>query len=380
MKKFIVKQEFPRDLLKASLEQRLAYFAGCMVNHSMLKGVREDAMYAFSHSAGARVVLVTGPSGVGKSTLCENIARSLREHYVTQMAKEKDFVPVMIGNAVSPSAISFSWKDFYIRLLQRFDEPLISHKLFTPRQGELFPAHLLPKSPDRMPVDSLRRAVEECLRRRKTKYLLIDEAHHILMVKNAQHLEFQFEHIKSLTIETGVTIGLVGTYRLLDIRDQSGQLVRRSTIVPFQRYDMATGTHMNDFASALAYFQSRLPLKEMPDLVSNVDYFYDRSGGCIGILKDWLLSALEYSIVKGVKFMPNAANAKGLTYKELRTIITEALLGEEKLKDIDPSEIRRLLQHGLPRIEPQPKKESGRKVGERSPVRDSAGGVYKKAA
>jgi len=69
--------------------------------------------------------------------------------------------------------------------------------------------------------------------------MIIDEAHHMLMVRknDMASLEFQFEAIKSLALETQTTIVLVGTYRLLDIRDLSGQLVRRSEIIHFPRYD-----------------------------------------------------------------------------------------------------------------------------------------------
>jgi hypothetical protein len=45
-------------------------------------------------------------------------------------------------------------------------------------------------------------------------------------------------------------------------------------------------------------FQLHLPLPEVPDLLSNWDYCYERSLGCIGILKNWLRNALADAIAE----------------------------------------------------------------------------------
>ena len=63
------------------------------------------------------------------------------------------------------------------------------------------------------------------MRQRKARYFIIDEAHHMLMVKGADALEHQFEAVKSLTLETDGIIVLCSTYKLLDIRDMSWQPV-----------------------------------------------------------------------------------------------------------------------------------------------------------
>ncbi len=110
----------------------------------------------------------------------------------------------------------------------------------------------------RSTTDALRRSMEEYLRLRKTKFLIIDEAHHLFLTGNKQKLECQFESLKSLTIETGVTILLVGTYRLLDILDQSGQLTRRSQVVNFPRYDMRKSEDLKNFRKVLGYLEQKL--------------------------------------------------------------------------------------------------------------------------
>ena len=53
------------------------------------------------------------------------------------------------------------------------------------------------------------------------------------------------------------------------------------------------------FKSVLLTFQRHLPLEQEPDLVSKWDYFYERSLGCVGILKDWLTRTLRDALEEG---------------------------------------------------------------------------------
>ena len=48
---------------------------------------------------------------------------------------------------------------------------------------------------------------------------------------------------------------------------------------------------MEKFVNVLWTFQKLLPLEEEPDLISYSEEFYQRSIGCVGILKDWLLKS-----------------------------------------------------------------------------------------
>jgi hypothetical protein len=48
-------------------------------------------------------------------------------------------------------------------------------------------------------------------------------------------------------------------------------------------------------------FQRHLPLEEQPDLVSYWDFCYERSIGCVGILKDWLSRTLAVVLKRNDK-------------------------------------------------------------------------------
>jgi hypothetical protein len=293
------------------------------------------------------------------------------------MQSEVDLVPVLYGNAIAPNGASFCWKDFYVRLLARAMEPLIDRKVLAPRQLSFFPDERPSSRNESATSDTLRRTVEECMRRRRTRLLIIDEAHHMLMVNNPKRLEFQFEALKSLAIETKATIVLIGTYRLLDIRDQSGQLVRRSEIVHFPRYDIRSVPDKKEFHRVLESFVDHLPLPERPSLSQHAKQFYMYSGGCVGILKEWLARAYARHLeTNNVSFNWDFVSQFALTKKALGTIVEEALNGEEKLSDISEGELEKLLMMGLPKLVASAKSPVQKGVGKRKPIRDTAGDAY----
>jgi Cdc6-like AAA superfamily ATPase len=221
-------RDFPSELLKATLKERVDYFKARIIDHSALSVAFDQTMAALGSSSGPRVVTVAGPTGVGKTTLARRIYRQIVKNFEAEVFDNPSMVPVLGINAVPPNGTNFNWKDFYFRLLEKNGDVLLDHKLNLPRQGQMFPELLFPPPSEGSTVDTLRRALEKCIRKRGTKIMIVDEAHHLLMVKDQERLEYQFESLKSLTIETDVIIVLVGTYRLLDIRDHSGQLVRRA--------------------------------------------------------------------------------------------------------------------------------------------------------
>src|SRR5439155_12354609 len=107
--------------------------------------------------------------------------------------------------------------------------------------------------------------------------------------------------IKSLANRTKIPIVLLGTYELLPFRNLSAQLSRRSIDVHFRRYRANHIEETKTFKNVLWSFQNHLPLHETPDLIGDWDYFYERSIGCVGVLKEWLIRAHVKALRDGGK-------------------------------------------------------------------------------
>lgn len=212
-------------------------FEGVRREHPHFNSAYNRAMELTSVGRASRVVIITGPTGVGKSTLGESIRKGTWKASKKECEEDPSLVPAVLVTATAPHGPSFNWKDFYIRTLEQLNEPLIEKKVYPGQQLTMFDTVPGMKSVgESLSTDPLRRQIERAFQRRKTRLWIVDEAHHILMCHNPRHLENQFEALKSLADMCNATLVLLGTYKLLEIRDHSAQLMRRSQIVHFPSY------------------------------------------------------------------------------------------------------------------------------------------------
>ncbi len=137
-------------------------------------------------------------------------------------------------------------------------------------------------------LDSSRWLLEHLLQAETTDRAMRSVSHQMHTAKFPVHrdLDFvnqvQFETLKSLAIETNVTIILIGTYKLLDIRDQSGQLVRRSDMIHLPRYDLRVREDQQNFVQVLKKFEGYFDLASPPVLVKDSNRYFIKTIGCVG--------------------------------------------------------------------------------------------------
>lgn len=365
--------DFPQELLSQSVAARLAYFQEKVVAHPHLKEAHQRLWQAIQQPAGAPLIFVFGPTGVGKTTLRCRLEQQLWEAGQPAIEKDPGHIPVVGLEVAVADADSFRWRDYYKRALVALDDPLIDHKIL--------PAHVLRERADlidsgRHKVTSeFRWALEQALRHRRPTAFIVDEAQHFKRIASGRRLLDQMDTIKSLANLTGITHVLIGTYELLGFSQLSAQLDRRSCEIHFPRYHIDVPEEMLNFKRTLLTFQRHLPLKGEPDLIAQSEYFYEHSVGCVGVLKDWLTRALATTLEDGQEAFTKAVlERQALPTRKLLRMAREIREGEETLTPNSHSqvELRSLLGMSTEYAENQAS-HSSRKVGKRNPVRDLVG-------
>ena len=323
---------FPRELLTQPWTARVEYFKRYTMAHPRLTEAREALSGAIYESAPNSLILVLGPTGVGKTTLRIKAEQLLTTAMSVDLEADPGRLPVVSVECIAPESGAFSWRDHFRRLLLHMEEPLLDHKLHPGKS-----IHIADRTVRFMPNvrtagTEYRHAVERALCFRRPVAIMLDEAQHLARVGPGRRLSDQLDVVKSIANYTKTVHVLLGTYGLLAFRNLSAQLSRRSFDIHFPRYRAEDPDDRKAFLTVLRSFEQQLPLSEPPELAKEWDYLYERSIGCVGVLKDWLVRALTAVLRRG---------APALTFRDLQTqalnvsqcdkMLAEALEGEVRL-------------------------------------------------
>lgn len=328
---------FPQELLEQPIKTRLDYFKNpdVTVMHRGLMAAYDCAHRAIHESAGASILMVMGPSGVGKTTLLRLLKKKLLQESLTKMADRPSWIPIVSVQAPAPGRGTFRWKNFYMIILLAVDEPALDQKI-NYRDGNIMRgSNGVLKIAPRATEDALRFAMGKALTHRQPYVLAVDEFQHIGKLAGPEVLEAHMDCVKSAVDATNVPWMGFGTYQLLNFLQLSPQLSRRTKTIHFPRYRLEIDADLQEFKRVLEHLQHRMPLLELPPLKQKYwEFCYERSIGNVGTLKDWLTDAYDLALAEAASTVTLdhlMATAKPASACERMAL--EAIDGEEQLTD-----------------------------------------------
>ena len=328
------------DSSRTASAESLRGFESFTMAHPRLIEAKDELVQAIECSAPGSLILVLGPTGVGKTTLLRKVQQCLAERLAPQLESEAGQFPFVSVEAIAPDNGNFNWRDHFRRMLLQMQEPLIDYKARSAYvQVDRNAAGQFVASPRIGTGAQMQYAVEQALRHRRPAAVFIDEAQHLARVSSGRKLADQLDVVKSIASRTQTIHVLIGTYELLAFRNLSGQLSRRSTDLHFSRYRVEQDRDIQVFRNVVLTFQQQLPPEQALDLSDMWDFLYERSLGCVGILKDWLSRSLNTACRAGAAAEPPHSGTGG----PLRFAMRKDPRGNSRRRK--PAERRSGIQH-----------------------------------
>ncbi len=325
--------------------------ANAKVRHLHFDQTIRAAVSQMTFAVPGTVLALVGPTRVGKSTAIRAAAKQVFPRM------EDGYIPYVIVDCSRTDAGFMSMRYLTLDLLGQLEHPF-----YGPSSG---------KSRVSQTETNARLALRRAVKHRETKLIIVDEAHHLLRIKNNGGREAALESLKCLGNETGAVIVLVGGYELLKGCFCSAHFNGRLTLIEFPRYG-TSDLQMEQFESILATFDQLLPWEKGNSLLSMSDLVYDGTLGSCGLISSWVLAALAKMDASGATRLRKEHFRNVRYLQQLDAIASEIDYGESVLRPVeredfgkDESSISSKDEEGTGRKSPR------LKPGRRNPVRDS---------
>ena len=318
---------------------------GIRFSHAHYEQAVRSAVSRMTFMPPGSVVAMVGPTRVGKS-------EAVREAALQAYPSRSDTnIPYVVVDCSRTDAGFTSTRYLTLDLLHKLEHPFYTEDAHRIRFSQTETTARL----------QLRRAIHH----RQTRLIIIDEAHHLLRVKNRAGREAALESLKCLGNETGTLIFLVGGYELLSSCFCSAHLNGRLSLIEFPRYG-GSEAQMREFCRILTSFDQLLPWAKGHSLMAMKDLVYAGSLGCCGLIASWVLIALADMWSAGGSKLKKEHFTKARYEKQLDEIAQEIRFGEGILQHISD-------RHPVVPPDPKPRCKGPCRPGRRKPNRDQVG-------
>src|SRR6516225_11116732 len=124
--------------LDESRKPNLREFQGFTLAHPQLVEAKDKLLAAIQESPPNSLVMVFGPTGVGKTTLLTKVEQILTQSLLSSLQTDRGRIPVVSVEAAAPESGNFNWRDQFKRTLLKMEEPLVECKRspLVPRSGD----------------------------------------------------------------------------------------------------------------------------------------------------------------------------------------------------------------------------------------------------
>lgn len=313
------------------------------IKHTRIAQVMKELNTLIYPGSQDDILLVCGPTGVGKSTLARHMVENALHDAAVQMDQNAGLIPAVYVEAPASGESDFSWRLFFQRILAQLEGDLGMPKAafgIDAETGRL----VRPRGKSGNSLGALRTAVERALRARGTRFLVIDEAAHIIRQTRRNRLEIQLDTLKSLANESGTQMVMVGSYDLYPLVSLSAQLARRTHVLHFERYRQDSDVDLRAFRACVQKFQDSLPELWGQGLVQHAEALMENTLGCVGTLSAVLARAAKLAQADG---WSNEALCRALLTDAQRHRILEEILDGEAA--INPALTRTMPRPAAPR-------------------------------
>jgi len=265
-------------------------------------------------------VLLYGPSRVGKSRLSSNLVEDISSNGSPLGAIR---VIVNPGRSADQNFVS---KNLILSVLDKLQHPFYSKDQYSETHGFGYFERENSENEERLHL-----AMINSIKAKKTRYIVLDEAQHILHAKNKKLRMAFLDSWKAMAEELGIVVLLSGTYELLEAVRGATHLIGRSSMVEFPRYHVSKKEDLVHFSDAVYTYEQGVLASALNEI--KLKKFYKElaigSIGCIGHLRKWLLHALQDSMMRQLDYFdPSSIFSTRKTAYEISQLEADVGYGE----------------------------------------------------